>query len=95
MSEKIKLALDTTFQSMDLDEVTLRDYLKRLLSTLIEEEESFSGKRPFGNSGWICDPITALIKVGAIKGDLDSDGYYEDCDMESAKNALLLAIEFM
>lgn len=93
--DKIKLALDTKFESMDLGEVTLREYLKNLLSTLIEKEESFGGKRPFGNSGWIYDPITALIMAGAIDGELDADGGYENCDMVEAKAALQQAIELM
>lgn len=36
----------------DADAKTVKEYLKKLLETLWEEGEGFSGKRPFGNSGW-------------------------------------------
>jgi hypothetical protein len=36
----------------DADAENVREYLKALLTELWREGESFSGKRPFGNSGW-------------------------------------------
>ncbi|MDF2695260.1 MAG: hypothetical protein K0S65_3643 [Labilithrix sp.] len=39
----------------DTDATTVGEYLAELLITLLTEEEGFSGKRPFGNSGWIAD----------------------------------------
>ena len=46
-------ALSVEFYCEDLDEtLTVKDYLKTLLHTLWDEEDGFSGKRPFGNSGW-------------------------------------------
>lgn len=54
---------------------TVRDYLKKLLATLWEEEESFSGKRPFGNSGWRRDLETPLVLGGAVSGTIDEDGW--------------------
>lgn len=56
------------------DNITVRDYLRILLSTLWKEGEGFSGKRPFGNSGWdfeLCEP---LVKGGFIPGTFDEDG---------------------
>ena len=48
-NELLELALFST----DLDKtVSLREYLKELLSKVWEEGEGFSGKRPFGDSGW-------------------------------------------
>jgi len=44
----------------DANADTIRDYLKVLLSTLWEEGESFSGKRPFGNSGWEYELLDTL-----------------------------------
>jgi hypothetical protein len=45
--------LDLKFKSEDLHKtITIRNYFKELLLTLWKEEEGFSGKRPFGNSGW-------------------------------------------
>jgi hypothetical protein len=45
-------ALELRFDSDAGDNITIRDYLRILLETLWEEGEGFSGKRPFGNSGW-------------------------------------------
>ena len=80
-----KNALDTIFTCDDLGrDLTLRDYFKELLETLIVEEEGFSGKRPFGNSGWFGDVVTALIIAGAIEGDIDDDGCPFDYDDSAA-----------
>ena len=57
---------------------TIKDYFRKLLLTLWEELEDFSGKRPFGNSGWAYDVYAALIKCGAIEGELYSDSYVID-----------------
>ena len=79
---KIAAALDTKFQSMDIGEVTARQYLKRLLSHLLMQGEGFSGKRPFGNSGWENELAQPLIMAGAISGTIE-DGYAEpDSDDE-------------
>jgi len=73
---------------------TVRGYLKALLTRLWEEEESFSGKRPFGNSGWQYDVMTALVKGGAVAGDLSDDEYKEllDFDENGARSAIAAAI---
>ena len=45
--------LNLKFKSNDLDKtITIRDYFKAMLTVLWDKEENFSGKRPFGNSGW-------------------------------------------
>jgi hypothetical protein len=68
-------ALGLRFDSDAGDNSTIRQYLYALLSTLWEEGEGFSGKRPFGNSGWESDLYSALAKGGYVKG--DSEGYVE------------------
>jgi hypothetical protein len=73
-------ALEVRFDSDAGDDLTVRDYLKTLLQTMWEEGEGFSGKRPFGNSGWEYDLYKPLIAAGFIKGKLDSDGYVETVD---------------
>lgn len=81
--------LQISFDSQDLNkEVTIREYLHALLQTLWRENEGFSGKRPLGNSGWEYELITPLVRAGAIKGSLDSDGYLNDHD-EKAANKLI------
>jgi hypothetical protein len=72
-------ALESIIESEGL---TLRQYFKKILLKLWQEQECFSGKRPLGNSGWNIDVAKALIKGGFVKGSLDEDGYVKDCDNE-------------
>lgn len=55
---------------------TIRGYLVALLVVLWDEGEGFSGKRPFGNSGWEWDVFVPLINFGAISGELEEDDGY-------------------
>jgi hypothetical protein len=73
-------ALEVRFDSDAGDDLTVRDYLRTLLMTLWEEGEGFSGKRPFGNSGWEYDIYKPLIAGGFIPGALDEDGYVNTVD---------------
>jgi hypothetical protein len=57
---------------------TVGEYLIALLKTLWNEQEGFSGKRPFGNSDWDSEIIKPLITSGLLDGQLDEDGYIED-----------------
>lgn len=57
-------------------DLTVREYLCSLLTTLWDEQEGFSGKRPFGNSGWDHDLYAPLIQAGFIKGKLEEPGGY-------------------
>ena len=58
-------------QPNDADAATVGGYLQALLRQLWQEEESFSGKRPFGNSDWARDLYEPLIAAGVEKGDAD------------------------
>lgn len=53
----------------DADAATVRDYLKALLLVVWREGESFSGKRPFGNSGWDNDLLDALPESATVGRD--------------------------
>jgi hypothetical protein len=77
----------------DAGATTIGAYLTALLVELWQQEEGFSGKRPFGNSDWKFDVYKALIKGGAVPGKLDADGCVEDCDNVAADEAVLVAIE--
>lgn len=55
----------------DADARTVRDYFVALASKVWMEGEDFSGKRPFGNSGWESEPIQALINAGHLPEDVD------------------------
>lgn len=61
--------LDLPMQDNDSGASTIRGYLKELLAELWREQEGFSGKRPFGNSGWTWDMLIALGKAGLIHVD--------------------------
>lgn len=71
LKEILKFPMDENDSGAD----TVGGYLKALLVTLWEEEESFSGKHPFGNSGWQNDLLKPLVVAGVIKGSIDPDGY--------------------
>ena len=77
----IKDILEIKIENDDFPKkTTIKDYLKRLLETVWEEQEMFSGKRAFGNSDWCYDLYIPLIKAGVIDGELDEDGYVNKCD---------------
>lgn len=72
---------------------TVRGYLIGLLTGLWREKDGFSGKRPFGNSGWEYDVYTSMIRAGLIQGKLDADGYVEEADTQAADELILAAIK--
>lgn len=70
-------ALEIRFSSDAGDNITVREYFLRLLQTLWEKGDGFSGKRPFGNSGWDYDLYAPLMREGFIAGKLDDEGFVE------------------
>lgn len=71
----------TTQQILDTpmdDYGTVRGFLVALLDRLWDERDGFSGKRPFGDSGWEYDVYKALAAAGHVQVTLDEDGYVED-----------------
>jgi hypothetical protein len=94
MKTKLLEALEIRFDSDAGDDLTVREYLRTLLTTLWEEEEGFSGKRPFGNSGWKYELYRPLIAAGLIEGGtLDSEGYVDSVgNGEEYVNDLILAM---
>jgi hypothetical protein len=64
---------------------TVKEYLKALLSAVWSEGEGFSGKRPFGNSGWDHELYDPLIRAGLVSGK-PCDGRY-DIDASARKLA--------
>lgn len=82
----------------DAEAKTIGEYLGKLLATLWEEEESFSGKRPFGNSGWQSCVEFALVRAGVVRGTIieeDGDEWLDGYDEAGAENAVQRAIEAM
>ena len=74
--EDLDAALDVRFDSDAGSQITIREYFRELLTTLWEEKEGFSGKRPFGNSGWEYEVHIALAKAGFV----DLGEYNEETD---------------
>jgi hypothetical protein len=91
--DQLLTALELRFDSDAGDNMTIRDYLRALITTLWREEEGFSGKRPFGNSGWSFDLFAPLIKAGFITGTLDDDGNVEDFDRREADQYVFKLID--
>jgi hypothetical protein len=84
--------LDLRFECADIGRnVSVREYLHELLKTLWTEGEGFSGKRPFGNSGWEYDLYKPLILAGAVNGELDDAGYVDSID-ESAASEIVFGL---
>jgi hypothetical protein len=85
--------LDVKMRENDAGARTIREYLRALLVAVWEDGEGFSGKRPFGNSGWEYDLYAALIEAGAVKGNLDEWGGVESCDCKRANEVIADAID--
>lgn len=84
--------LDVPMGPNDADAATVRDYLLALLTEVWVRDEGFSGKRPFGNSGWKYEVYTALVKAEIIAGKLDHEGLIEECASAEADALILKAI---
>lgn len=82
----VKQILDCPMQENDAGAATVREYLRALLLGVWKKGESFSGKRPFGNSGWETEVIDALHQAGMVKS-------YESKDYEAGRVLVSWAIE--
>ena len=87
--------LSLPMEENDANADTIGQYFASLLHTLFVETEGFSGKRPFGNSGWETDVDKALIKADAVWGRLDGDGWIEDYDSAAASAIVFDTIAFL
>ena len=88
--------LNIKFMSMDLNrKITIKEYFKELLKRLWVEEECFSGKRPFGNSGWQYDLYKPLIENNLVTGIIDENGYVDECDNSTADKIIHNLIKFL
>lgn len=85
-----------TFYCRDLNQtISIHDYLVRLLATLWHEQDEFSGKHPFGNSGWSYDVMACLIAHNLIPGELDEDGYVKIVDYGEGDKVIREYIKLM
>jgi hypothetical protein len=85
--------LDLAMEENDADAATIRDYLKELLVMVWEKDESFSGKRPFGNSGWKYDIYRTLATHKLIEAEIDEDGDVIDIQRSEYTKADQLILE--
>jgi hypothetical protein len=82
MSDILDCPMDP--KTNDASAASVREYLAALLAELWKEGEAFSGKRPFGNSGWEWEVYTALVRADLVNGEIDDDGYLDDVDHAAA-----------
>lgn len=85
--------LDLPMQPNDADAATVRDYLIALLRQVWIDNECFSGKRPFGSSGWDWDLYAPLAKAGLVEAEFDGDGNFAGCHYRTADKLILAAID--
>lgn len=77
----------------DADARTVWEYLLLLARRVIKEDEGFSGKRPFGNSGWLRELAWALVTGGVIEGTAQGDGQVDDWSEGELKSVLLQVVD--
>ena len=93
--EFLDLVLSTKFevyQSEGAVTLTVREYFRDLLRRLWDEGEGFSGKRPYGDSGWWSDIWVGMVKAGIFEGTLDEDGYPESDPPDDYDDIVLACI---
>lgn len=94
LNEETLKKLETfRFDSDAGDQLTLKEYFKKMLLTLWREKECFDGKRPFGNSDWDAELLVILgrnqiIDLGFGK-DRDPDDWYLPSSVHERGNELI------
>jgi hypothetical protein len=92
-SETARRVLDLPMPDNDAGAATVRDYLISLLTELWREEEGFSGKRPFGNSGWQYEVYAPIVRAGLLPGSFNEyDELGGDFEYRQADELILAAI---
>ena len=90
---QINKVLNHKYDRWDFGEATIREYLVELGRLVWVEGEGFSGKRPFGNSGWHNEVYAALADGGFIEATFDEDGWLEECDEKHARAIIAACFE--
>ena len=80
-------------ETNDAEARSIGEYLVKLLEVLLDKQEGFSGKRPFGNSDWECELIIPLIQANILEGQVDEDGYLETYDRKEFYKLIFKAVE--
>lgn len=79
--------IDLPIPENDAGAGSIREYLKALLEQLWSEGEAFSGKRPFGNSGWDYELYICLAKIGAVEATFNEYDEIEEITYEEIRKA--------
>lgn len=79
----------------DAGAATVGQYLIILAHKVWSEGEGFSGKRPFGNSGWHCDLWKTFIKHDVVRGEIDEEGDVASIDDWSFDSAMISIFAFL
>lgn len=90
--------LSTPIQDNSAEAATIGEYLSLLLSTLWLQGDGFSGKRPFGDSGWDYEIYTALGQAGLVDCLVDEDGFIDEFTTDEqykADELILQVIKYM
>jgi hypothetical protein len=90
MNAELATKILNTSIECELGDSTIGGYLCELLITLLNKEESFSGKRPLGNSGWKNYLLDAMAKGGFVEATFDSEGYLDQVSKEEEQKAFEL-----
>lgn len=89
-----KNILGIPMEENDADASTIGEYLIRLLCALWTEGEGFSGKRPFGNSGWEYEIYRSLVASKIVEGQIDEEyGDLLDVNKKDANEIILETIK--
>jgi hypothetical protein len=84
--------LNIPMQQNDAGATTVRGYLVALAREVWTETDGFSGKRPFGNSGWEHEVYSALAKTGHIEGGVVGvDGWLYTAEQRNIADELIYA----
>lgn len=79
--------LDLKVEGPGVGKTTVRGYLVRLLETLWDERDNFSGKRPFGGSAWEFDLYEALVTAHVVPGKFNDEGFLDEFSKYSQEKA--------
>lgn len=93
-NKEIKDVLNIKFDSDPFGEISIKGYLLSLLKELWVKKDRFSGKRPFGDSGWEYELYECLAVNNVINADItEEDGAVHDYNKLEADVVILNCIE--
>ena len=67
--------LDLPMEPNESGADSIRGYLVELVATVWREGEGFSGKRPFGDSGWQSELYKPLVTAGLVRAHPNGCGW--------------------